>query len=49
MSAPLHPVLVEVTERLRQRSAARRAAYLARIDAARGNGLLQFGLDLSRE
>ncbi|MBN8427058.1 MAG: phosphogluconate dehydratase [Xanthomonadales bacterium] len=38
MSAPLHPVLVEVTERLRQRSAARRAAYLARIDAARAEG-----------
>jgi len=38
MSIPLHPVLAEVTERLRQRSAASRSAYLARVDAARAEG-----------
>ncbi|MEZ5455444.1 MAG: phosphogluconate dehydratase [Lysobacteraceae bacterium] len=38
MSVPLHPVLAEVTERLRQRSAASRSAYLARVDAARAEG-----------
>ena len=34
MSTPLHPVVAEVTERLRERSRDTRAAYLARIDAA---------------
>lgn len=35
----LHPVLVEVTERLRERSRDSRADYLQRIDAAKGNGV----------
>jgi phosphogluconate dehydratase len=35
----LHPVVVEVTERLRERSRDSRAAYLRRIDAAQGNGV----------
>jgi len=35
----LHPVLVEVTERLRERSRDSRADYLRRIDAAKGNGV----------
>ena len=30
----MKPVLVEVTQRIRERSAATRAAYLARVDAA---------------
>ena len=34
----LHPVVETVTERIRQRSAASRAAYLSRIDAAREAG-----------
>ena len=34
----LHPVLAEVTARIAERSGASRAAYLARIDAARGDG-----------
>ncbi len=34
----LHPVIAEVTQRIRKRSAERRAAYLARIDAACGHG-----------
>ncbi|KGI77568.1 phosphogluconate dehydratase [Oleiagrimonas soli] len=34
----LHPVLQEVTERITERSRPGRAAYLARIDAARDNG-----------
>ncbi|GAB3040321.1 phosphogluconate dehydratase [Oleiagrimonas citrea] len=34
----LHPVLQEVTERIAERSRPGRAAYLARIDAARDNG-----------
>jgi phosphogluconate dehydratase len=34
MSTSLHPVVAEVTERLRERSRDTRAAYLARIDAA---------------
>jgi phosphogluconate dehydratase len=34
----LHPVLERVTARIRERSAVSRAAYLARIDAARPNG-----------
>ncbi|NII72346.1 phosphogluconate dehydratase [Dyella sp. SG562] len=38
MSTPLHPVLAEVTERLRERSRDTRAAYLARIDAAGTGG-----------
>jgi phosphogluconate dehydratase len=33
----LNPTIVEVTERIRERSRDRRAAYLARIDAAAGN------------
>ena len=35
-----HPKLVEITERIRARSEKSRAAYLARIDAMRGAGLL---------
>jgi phosphogluconate dehydratase len=35
---PIHPVIDAVTTRILQRSAASRAAYLARIDAARGRG-----------
>lgn len=34
----LHPTIAEVTQRIRERSRDRRAAYLARIDAAAGNG-----------
>ena len=34
----LHPVLHEVTERIRQRSLASRAAYLAGIEAMRQAG-----------
>ncbi|RPE80074.1 phosphogluconate dehydratase [Vulcaniibacterium tengchongense] len=36
--SPLHPVIAEVTQRIRERSRERRAAYLARIDAAAGRG-----------
>ena len=36
--SPLHPVLVEVTARIAERSRQSRAAYLARIDAAQGDG-----------
>ncbi|HET6907319.1 MAG TPA: phosphogluconate dehydratase, partial [Rhodanobacteraceae bacterium] len=35
---PLHPVIAEVTARIAQRSRATRSDYLARIDAARGEG-----------
>ena len=35
---PLHPVVERVTARIRERSAVPRAAYLARIDAARAAG-----------
>ncbi|NID16662.1 phosphogluconate dehydratase [Luteibacter yeojuensis] len=34
----IHPILAEVTERIVERSRASRAAYLAKIDAARGKG-----------
>src|SRR5262245_46591662 len=34
----LHPVIAEVTNRIRERSRERRAAYLARIEAATGRG-----------
>lgn len=34
----LHPVVAQVTHRIQERSRARRHAYLARIDAARGSG-----------
>jgi phosphogluconate dehydratase len=34
----IHPILAEVTERIAERSRASRAAYLAKIDAARGKG-----------
>jgi phosphogluconate dehydratase len=34
----IHPVIAEVTERIVKRSHATRSAYLARIDAARGDG-----------
>jgi phosphogluconate dehydratase len=34
----LHPVVREVTERLRERSRESRASYLAKIEAARGDG-----------
>lgn len=37
-SMNLHPVVAEVTQRIRKRSHERRAAYLARIDAARSRG-----------
>ncbi len=47
MSIPLHPVLAEVTERLRQRSAASRSAYLARVDAARAEGTQRRALSCS--
>jgi len=43
----LHPVLVEVTDRLVQRSAATRADYLARIDAAVGQGVYRHRLGCS--
>jgi phosphogluconate dehydratase len=33
---PTHPIVTEVTERIRQRSAASRAAYLAQIERLRG-------------
>lgn len=36
MSVPLNPVIAEVTRRIVERSRDRRAAYLARIDAASG-------------
>ncbi|HEV8692707.1 MAG TPA: phosphogluconate dehydratase [Lysobacter sp.] len=36
---PLHPVVADVTARLVERSRERRSAYLARIDAAAGNGV----------
>ena len=35
----LHPVIAEVTARIIERSSATRSAYLARIDAARGEGV----------
>jgi phosphogluconate dehydratase len=38
MPVPLNPVLAEVTARIVQRSRTERAAYLARIEAARGSG-----------
>ena len=34
----LHPTIAEVTARIAERSRASRSAYLARIDAARGDG-----------
>jgi phosphogluconate dehydratase len=34
----LHPILAEVTQRIAERSHATRAAYLAKIEAARGKG-----------
>ena len=34
----IHPQLAAITERIRERSRTSRAAYLAHIDAARGNG-----------
>ncbi|RZL52069.1 MAG: phosphogluconate dehydratase, partial [Variovorax sp.] len=36
MFAPLHPRIAEVTERIRTRSAASRADYLARLEAQKG-------------
>ncbi|WP_433336300.1 phosphogluconate dehydratase [Spirillospora sp. CA-294931] len=38
MSHPLHPVVARVTERLAERSAGRRASYLARVRDARAAG-----------
>jgi phosphogluconate dehydratase len=38
-SPPLNPVVAAVTERIVERSRESRAAYLARIDAARGRGV----------
>ena len=38
MPVPLHPVLADVTARIVERSREGRAAYLARIEAARGSG-----------
>ena len=38
MNTSLHPVVAQVTQRIVERSRARRDAYLARIDAAQGSG-----------
>ncbi|KRA75241.1 phosphogluconate dehydratase [Lysobacter sp. Root667] len=38
MNTSLHPVVAQVTQAIVERSRARRAAYLARIDAAQGSG-----------
>ncbi|SFL11981.1 phosphogluconate dehydratase [Lysobacter sp. cf310] len=38
MNTSLHPVVAQVTQRIVERSRARRDAYLARIDAAQGGG-----------
>ena len=38
MKTQLHPAVAQVTQRIVERSRARRAAYLARIDAACGSG-----------
>jgi len=38
MMIPLHPTVAAVTERIRARSASLRGDYLARMDAARGEG-----------
>ncbi len=43
----LHPVIAEVTDRLRERSHATRTAYLERIDAARGRGVYRHQLGCS--
>ncbi len=40
----LHPTIVAVTERIRQRSAATRSTYLARIEQARADGPVRKGL-----
>ncbi|HUP08278.1 MAG TPA: dihydroxy-acid dehydratase, partial [Caldimonas sp.] len=40
----LHPTLADVTDRIRRRSAAGRAAYLARVDAMRARGPLRGAL-----
>ncbi|MCB1825085.1 MAG: phosphogluconate dehydratase, partial [Candidatus Competibacteraceae bacterium] len=34
----LHPIVAAVTDRIRQRSAATRSAYLTRLEHARANG-----------
>ncbi|MCP5159285.1 MAG: phosphogluconate dehydratase [Gammaproteobacteria bacterium] len=39
-----HPTVAAVTERIRQRSAATRSAYLARIEQARANGTIRKSL-----
>jgi len=41
---PLHPVVEQVTERIRQRSAPTRQAYLALIDQARKAGTQRKGM-----
>ncbi|MEO8778532.1 MAG: dihydroxy-acid dehydratase, partial [Rhodanobacter sp.] len=43
----LHPVVAEVTERLRERSRDTRTAYLERIDASRGRGVYRQQLSCS--
>jgi hypothetical protein len=37
---PLHPTVLAVTERIRQRSALHRSAYLAQVDAAANIGIV---------
>ena len=44
MTMTLHPVLAAVTDRIRQRSAATRADYLAHLEAARSKGPLRNAL-----
>ena len=43
-AVPLHPELLRITERIRQRSAATRQAYLAMIDSARRPGTYRAGM-----
>ncbi len=43
-AVPLHPELLRITERIRQRSAATRQAYLAMIDSARRPGAYRAGM-----
>jgi len=44
LTPPLHPVVSSVTQRIVERSRVRRAAYLARIRAARGGKVERSGL-----
>ena len=43
-TVPLHPELLRITERIRQRSATTRQAYLAMIDSARRPGAYRAGM-----